>query len=139
MQPYYLSRALSARVDISSTPIVIEVNRSLSPRGADRFYELVNDHFYDNSALFRVVPDFVLQVINNCSDAVPTYLRSHFVRVCFNSLASPAIKPRTKSGCTKTFSMILCWVQTARSLTTFWPDYFMQLCSVTNLISMLLT
>merc|ERR1712008_31391 len=47
--------------DISETPIVIEVTRSLAPLGADRFHALVKDGFYQDSALFRVVPNFVLQ------------------------------------------------------------------------------
>jgi len=47
--------------DISDTPITIQVNRSLAPLGADRFYDLIQDGFYNQSALFRVVPDFVLQ------------------------------------------------------------------------------
>merc|ERR1719209_560200 len=58
------SRAFTAEfvTDISDTPIVIEVTRSLAPLGADRFYALVQDGFYDQSALFRVVPGFVLQL-----------------------------------------------------------------------------
>merc|ERR1712168_56876 len=47
--------------DISSTPITIEVVRSLAPLGADRFYALVQDGFFTEAALFRVVPSFVLQ------------------------------------------------------------------------------
>merc|ERR1719400_2911122 len=47
--------------DISDSPITVQVNRSLAPLGADRFYALVQDGFYDQSALFRVVPGFVLQ------------------------------------------------------------------------------
>jgi len=47
--------------DISETPISVQVNRSLAPLGADRFYALVRDGFYNQSAFFRVVPDFVLQ------------------------------------------------------------------------------
>merc|ERR1719234_2974517 len=47
--------------DISDTPIIIQVTRSLAPLGADRFFALVQDGFYNQSALFRVVPDFVLQ------------------------------------------------------------------------------
>ena len=43
------------------SPIVVEVNRSWAPIGADHFYKLVQENFYDNSALFRVVPNFVLQ------------------------------------------------------------------------------
>lgn len=37
----------------------MDVNRSLTPLGVDRFYALVNDGFYNMSALFRVVPNFV--------------------------------------------------------------------------------
>jgi len=47
--------------DISDTPIIVEVTRSLAPLGADRFFALVQDGFYNQSALFRVVPGFVLQ------------------------------------------------------------------------------
>ena len=39
----------------------IEVNRSWSPLGADRFYNLVKNHFFDQSAFFRFVTDFVIQ------------------------------------------------------------------------------
>ena len=40
---------------------VVEVTRSWSPRGADRFYNLVTYHFFDGAAFFRVVPGFVVQ------------------------------------------------------------------------------
>ena len=40
---------------------VTKVTRSLAPLGADRFYALVKDGFYNDCALFRVVPGFVLQ------------------------------------------------------------------------------
>jgi hypothetical protein len=38
-----------------NTPIIIEVYSNWSPRGAERFVELVKDGYYDNSPLFRVV------------------------------------------------------------------------------------
>lgn len=41
--------------------IVVEVTRAWSPRGADRFYNLVKYHFFDGAAFFRVVPGFVVQ------------------------------------------------------------------------------
>lgn len=40
---------------------VIEVTRAWAPQGADRFYNLVKNHFYDNASFFRVVPGFVVQ------------------------------------------------------------------------------
>jgi len=40
---------------------VATVNRSWAPIGADRFYNLVKHHFYDNASFFRVVPGFVVQ------------------------------------------------------------------------------
>jgi peptidyl-prolyl cis-trans isomerase A (cyclophilin A) len=39
----------------------VAVTRAWSPIGADRFYNLVKAHFYDNTAFFRVVPGFVVQ------------------------------------------------------------------------------
>src|SRR5579864_1685696 len=40
---------------------VIEVHRDWAPLGADRFYNLVKNGFYDDVAFFRVVPDFMVQ------------------------------------------------------------------------------
>lgn len=40
---------------------VIEVHRDWSPLGADRFYNLVKNGFYNNAHFFRVVPGFVVQ------------------------------------------------------------------------------
>lgn len=40
---------------------LVEVNREWAPIGADRFYKLVTDGFFDDSGFFRVVPDFVVQ------------------------------------------------------------------------------
>lgn len=43
------------RLDTTRGPIVIECTRAWAPRGADRFYTLVRERYYDDSALFRVV------------------------------------------------------------------------------------
>jgi peptidyl-prolyl cis-trans isomerase A (cyclophilin A) len=40
---------------------VIEVHRDWSPLGADRFYNLVKNGFFNNAHFFRVVPGFVVQ------------------------------------------------------------------------------
>jgi len=40
---------------------VVKVTRAWAPLGADRFYNLVKHHFFDNAAFFRVVPGFVVQ------------------------------------------------------------------------------
>jgi peptidyl-prolyl cis-trans isomerase A (cyclophilin A) len=47
--------------DTSKGPFVIEVHRDWSPKGADRFYDLVQQRFYDENRFFRVVPNFVIQ------------------------------------------------------------------------------
>jgi cyclophilin family peptidyl-prolyl cis-trans isomerase len=39
----------------------VTVTRAWAPLGADRFYNLVKHHFYDNASFFRVVPNFVVQ------------------------------------------------------------------------------
>ena len=40
---------------------VIEVQRELAPNGADRFYNLVKNGYYDDTAFFRVVDGFMVQ------------------------------------------------------------------------------
>src|SRR5713226_6086051 len=40
---------------------VLEVHRDWAPLGADRFYNLVKNGFYDGASFFRVLPGFVAQ------------------------------------------------------------------------------
>ena len=49
------------RLDTSAGPVVIEVTRDWAPLGADRFYNLVKNGFYDNVRFFRVIPGFMAQ------------------------------------------------------------------------------
>jgi peptidyl-prolyl cis-trans isomerase A (cyclophilin A) len=48
-------------VDTSKGPFVIEVHRDWAPNGADRFYNLVKNGFYDNARFFRVIEGFMVQ------------------------------------------------------------------------------
>jgi peptidyl-prolyl cis-trans isomerase A (cyclophilin A) len=50
------------RLDTSKGPVVIAVNRAWAPIGADRFYNLVKNGFYDECRFFRVLSDFMAQV-----------------------------------------------------------------------------
>jgi peptidyl-prolyl cis-trans isomerase A (cyclophilin A) len=40
---------------------VVTVHRAWAPLGADRFYNLVQNHFFDGDAFFRVLKGFVVQ------------------------------------------------------------------------------
>lgn len=51
----------SVRLETSAGLVVIQVTRDWSPHGADRFYHLVRNGFYDEQRFFRVVPGFVVQ------------------------------------------------------------------------------
>jgi peptidyl-prolyl cis-trans isomerase A (cyclophilin A) len=55
--PFYFK----AKFTTTKGDFVMEVTRSWSPHGADRFYNLVKYHFYDGAAFFRVLPGFVVQ------------------------------------------------------------------------------
>src|SRR6202048_2179972 len=50
----------------------IGVTRAWAPLGADRFYNLVKHHFFDNASVFRVVPSFVAQFGISAYPAVTT-------------------------------------------------------------------
>src|SRR6478736_8138729 len=49
------------KLDTSAGPVVIEVHRDWAPNGADRFYNLVKNGFYDNARFFRVISGFMVQ------------------------------------------------------------------------------
>ena len=51
------------KVQFSTTrgDFVVTVTRAWAPLGADRFYNLVKHHFFDNASFFRVLPNFMAQ------------------------------------------------------------------------------
>jgi peptidyl-prolyl cis-trans isomerase A (cyclophilin A) len=51
-----------AKFDTSKGVIVIEVHRDWAPLGADRFYNLVKNGFYDGCRFFRVLDGFMAQI-----------------------------------------------------------------------------
>jgi peptidyl-prolyl cis-trans isomerase A (cyclophilin A) len=59
-----------ARFDTSKGVFVIQVNRAWAPQGADRFYNLVKNGFYDNVRFFRVISGFMVQFGINGDPAV---------------------------------------------------------------------
>lgn len=63
--PAYLTEkapdVFKAKFDTSKGAFVVEVRREWAPNGADRFYNLVRNGFYDNVRFFRVVSGFMVQ------------------------------------------------------------------------------
>ena len=47
--------------ETSKGNFVVQVDRAMAPNGADRFYQLVSEGFYDDVRFFRVIPNFMVQ------------------------------------------------------------------------------
>ena len=62
--------AYKVNLDTSVGPIVIDVHTDWAPNGADRFYNLVKNGFYDNCRFFRVMPGFMVQFGINGDPAI---------------------------------------------------------------------
>jgi peptidyl-prolyl cis-trans isomerase A (cyclophilin A) len=50
-----------AKFDTSKGVFVVEVHRDWAPNGADRFYNLVKNGFFNGARFFRVIPGFMVQ------------------------------------------------------------------------------
>jgi peptidyl-prolyl cis-trans isomerase A (cyclophilin A) len=61
--------------DTSKGSFVVEVHRDWAPNGADRFYNLVKNGFYDNTRFFRVLEGFMAQFGVNGDPKVSTVWR----------------------------------------------------------------
>jgi homoserine O-acetyltransferase len=53
-----------AKFETTQGDFEIEVTRKLSPKAADRFYQLVKHHYFDEGIFYRVVSGFVAQFGN---------------------------------------------------------------------------
>jgi peptidyl-prolyl cis-trans isomerase A (cyclophilin A) len=60
----------TAKFDTSAGVFTVEVTRSWAPNGADRFYNLVKNGYYDNCRFFRVISGFMVQFGINGDPAV---------------------------------------------------------------------
>jgi peptidyl-prolyl cis-trans isomerase A (cyclophilin A) len=69
-----------ARFDTSKGPVVLEVRRDWAPNGADRFYNLVKNGFYDNTRFFRVISGFMVQFGINGDPAVSAKWRTATIK-----------------------------------------------------------
>jgi peptidyl-prolyl cis-trans isomerase A (cyclophilin A) len=49
------------KFDTTKGAFVVQVTRAWAPNGADRFYNLVKNGFYDNVRFFRVISGFMVQ------------------------------------------------------------------------------
>jgi len=68
-------RNYKARFDTSKGAFVIQVNRAWAPHGADRFYNLVKNGFYNNVRFFRVISGFMVQFGINGDPALSAHWR----------------------------------------------------------------
>ena len=69
-----------AQFATSKGSFVIEVHREWAPIGADRFYNLVKNGFYDGTRFFRVRPGFMAQFGLNGNPEIQRAWQSEFLR-----------------------------------------------------------
>jgi peptidyl-prolyl cis-trans isomerase A (cyclophilin A) len=65
-----------AKFDTTAGVFVIEVHAEWAPNGADRFYNLVKNGYYDGCRFFRVIPGFMAQFGINGDPAIQRYWQS---------------------------------------------------------------
>jgi peptidyl-prolyl cis-trans isomerase A (cyclophilin A) len=66
----------TVKFDTTKGPVLIEVHRDWAPAGADRFYNLVKNGFYDDTRFFRVLDGFMAQLGINGTPAIQSNWRN---------------------------------------------------------------
>jgi peptidyl-prolyl cis-trans isomerase A (cyclophilin A) len=66
----------NVRFDTSVGVFVVTVTREWAPLGADRFYNLVKNGYYDDARFFRAIPNFMVQFGINGDPALNTAWRA---------------------------------------------------------------
>ena len=64
------------KFDTSKGEFMVEVTRAWAPNGADRFFNLVKNGFYDNCKFFRVIEGFMVQFGINGNPKISSVLRT---------------------------------------------------------------
>jgi peptidyl-prolyl cis-trans isomerase A (cyclophilin A) len=82
-----------AKFDTSKGAFVVTVHRDWAPIGADRFYNLVKNGFFDDVRFFRVISNFMVQFGINGSPAVSAIWRNPAVQ-----LKDDPVKQSNKRG-----------------------------------------
>ncbi|CAI8173722.1 MAG: Uncharacterised protein [Polaribacter sp. SA4-10] len=97
-------KTFKARFETTQGIFDIEAKRAWSPKGVDRLYQLIKYNYYNDIAIFRVVPKFVAQfgihndsLINNSwrdkgIDDEPVILKNDFMTISF---ARSTVKTRS--------------------------------------------
>jgi cyclophilin family peptidyl-prolyl cis-trans isomerase len=80
-----------ASFDTSKGAFVVEVHREWAPNGADRFYNLVKNGFFDEIRFFRVLDNFMAQFGINGDPAIQSVWRGA-------SLKDDPVKQSNKRG-----------------------------------------
>ena len=62
--------------DTSVGSFVVTVHRDWAPHGADRFYNLVKNGFYNNARFFRAIPNFMVQFGIHADPAISAVWRN---------------------------------------------------------------
>jgi peptidyl-prolyl cis-trans isomerase A (cyclophilin A) len=60
-QPQQAPEVYRVKLDTSKGAVVFEITRAWAPHGADHFFQLVNEGYYNGDRFYRVVPRFVVQ------------------------------------------------------------------------------